>query len=76
MLTNAPFTEGDPRQRVVSVLHPSPDLTQPGWLPPVQTAIHYYWHYSGGPASCDCLGPLNVLVLLVSRAQHHPANVE
>ena len=35
-LTNAPFTEGDPRQRVVSMLHPSPDLTKPGWQPPVE----------------------------------------
>ena len=35
-LTNAPYTEGDPRQRVVSMLHPSPDLTKPGWQPPVE----------------------------------------
>eukprot|EP01045_Picozoa_sp_COSAG04_P024061 COSAG04_NODE_2953_length_3350_cov_2.014756_6_plen_122_part_01 len=35
-LTNAPFTEGDPRQRVVSMLHPSPDLNKPGWQPPVE----------------------------------------
>ena len=36
VITNAPFTEGDPRQRVVSILHPSPDLREGGWLPPVE----------------------------------------
>jgi hypothetical protein len=35
-MTNAPYTEGDPRQRVVSLLHPSSDLTVSGWLPPVE----------------------------------------
>ena len=35
-LTNAPYTEGDPRQRVVSVLHPSPDLAVGGWQEPVE----------------------------------------
>jgi hypothetical protein len=35
VITNAPYTEGDPRQRVVSLLHPSPDLTLGGWQPQV-----------------------------------------
>jgi len=35
VLTNAPYTEGDPRQRVESMLHPSPDLSDPTWLDPV-----------------------------------------
>jgi len=35
VLTNAPYTEGDPKQRVVSSFHPSPDLTLPGWQTPV-----------------------------------------
>ena len=35
VLTNAGFTEGEPNQRVVSRLHPSPDLTDPLWLPSV-----------------------------------------
>jgi hypothetical protein len=35
-LTNAPYAEGDPRQRVVSMLHPSPNLSAGGWLPPVE----------------------------------------
>ena len=36
VLTNAPYTEGQPDQRVVSTLHPSPELTADGWLPPVE----------------------------------------
>lgn len=35
VLTEASFKEGQPNQRVVSRLHPSPDLADPTWLPSV-----------------------------------------
>ena len=47
VMTNAPYTEGDPRQRVESTLHPSPDLTEPTWLPPVLIEAQPYGPSAG-----------------------------
>ena len=35
VLTEASFSEGEPNQKVVSRLHPSPDLSDPVWFPAV-----------------------------------------
>jgi hypothetical protein len=47
VLTNAGYTEGEPNQRVISRLHPSPDLSTPGWNEDVNIENHA-WGPSAG----------------------------